>query len=135
MLKIKTEKNLMPKNQAVMIVDDYPELLNTVARMLRRSGYSRVLQATSGQECVQLAQENFIYTVLLDISMPGISGLDACRILRSTAMNTGAHIIACTAHANVKDRATFFEAGFDDILHKPFGYQELMDKITASPNN
>ena len=125
----------MPKNQAVMIVDDYPELLNTVARMLRRSGYSRVLQATSGQECVQLAQVNVIYTILLDISMPGISGLDACRILRSTAMNTGAHIIACTANTNMRHQDAFFEAGFNDLLLKPFGYQELMDKLTAVPNN
>jgi len=130
-----TGKNLMSKHQAVMIVDDYPELLNTVARMLRRSGYSRVFQATNGQECVQLAQEHVIYTILLDISMPGISGMDACRILRSTAMNKRAHIIACTAHANVKHRETFFETGFNDILFKPFGYQELMDKLTASPNN
>jgi len=130
-----TGKNLMSKHQAVMIVDDYPELLNTVARMLRRSGYSRVFQATNGQECVQLAQEHVIYTILLDISMPGISGMDACRILRSTAMNKRAHIIACTAHANVKHREIFFDAGFNDILPKPFGYQELMDKLTASPNN
>ncbi len=135
MLKIKADINLMPKNQAVMIVDDYPELLHTVARMLRRSGYSRVFQATNGQECVQLAQVNVIYTILLDISMPGISGLDACRILRSTAMNKHAHIIACTAHANAQHRETFFEAGFNDILHKPFGYEELMEKLTASPNN
>ena len=125
----------MPKNQAVMIVDDYPELLSTVARMLRRSGYTRVFQATNGQECVQFARVNVINTILLDISMPGISGLDACKILRSTALNKHAHIIACTAHANMNYRETFIEAGFNDILLKPFGYSELMDKLTASPNN
>ena len=130
-----TDNSLMSKHQAVMIVDDYPELLHTVARMLRKSGYSKVFQATNGQECIQLAQEHVIYTILLDISMPVISGMDACRIVRSTALNKRVHIIACTAHTNVRNQEIFFEAGFNDILLKPFGYQELMDKITASPNN
>ena len=123
----------MPKNQAVLIVDDYPELLFIVSRMLRRSGYTRVLQAENGLDCVRLAQENIIDRILLDISMPGISGLETCRILRSTAMNKGARIIACTAHSNERHRGTFFEAGFSDALFKPFGYPELMDKLMESP--
>ena len=130
---MKTAENPMSKNQAVMIVDDYPDLLHTVTRMLHRSGYSKVFQATNGQDCIQLAQENVIDMILLDISMPGISGMDACRILRSTATNKSAHIIACTAHADTRHRETFYEAGFNDILLKPFGYPELMDKLKGAP--
>ena len=130
---MKTVENPLSKNQAVLIVDDYPELLKTVTRMLRRSGYSKVFQATNGQDCVQLAQENVIDIILLDISMPGISGMDACRMLRSTATNKRAHIIACTAHADTRHRETFYEAGFNDILLKPFGYPELMDKLKGAP--
>ena len=130
---MKTAENPLSKNQAVLIVDDYPELLKTVTRMLRRSGYSKVFQATNGQDCVQLAQENVIDIILLDISMPGISGMDACRMLRSTATNKHAHIIACTAHADTRHRETFYEAGFNDILLKPFGYPELMDKLKGAP--
>jgi len=123
----------MPKNQTVLIVDDYPDLLITVSRMLRRSGYSKVFQAENGLDCIQLAKENIIDRILLDISMPGISGLETCRILRSTAMNKGARIVACTAHANERHRDAFFEAGFNDALFKPFGFQELMDKLMQSP--
>jgi len=132
---MKTVENPLSKNQAVLIVDDYPELLKTVTRMLRRSGYSKVFQATNGQDCVQLAQENVIDIILLDISMPGISGMDACRMLRSTATNKRAYIIACTAHADMRHRETFYEAGFNDILLKPFGYPELMDKLKGAPIN
>ena len=124
-----------PKHQAVMIVDDYPELLQTVARMLHKSGYSNVLQATNALDCIHLAQTNVIDTILLDISMPGMSGMEACRILRSSAINKRAHIIACTANTNMRHQDAFFEAGFNDLLLKPFGYQELMDKLTAAPNN
>jgi len=132
---MKTVENPLSKNQAVLIVDDYPELLKTVTRMLRRSGYSKVFQATNGQDCVQLAQENVIDIILLDISMPGISGMDACRMLRSTATNKRAYIIACTSHADTRHRETFYEAGFNDILLKPFGYPELMDKLKGAPIN
>ena len=123
----------MPKNQAVLIVDDYPELLLTVSRMLRRSGYTKVFHAANGFDCIQLAQENIIDRILLDISMPGISGLETCKILRSTAMNKDARIIACTAHLNEWYLETFFEAGFNEALFKPFGYPELMDKLMQSP--
>jgi CheY-like chemotaxis protein len=132
---MKTVENPVSKTQAVMIVDDYPELLQTVTRMLRRSGYSKLFQATNGEDCVQLAQDNAIDVIFLDISMPGMSGMDACRLLRSTATNKCARIIACTAHANAKHRETFFEAGFNDVLLKPFGYPELMNKLTELPNN
>ena len=49
-----------PKHHAVMIVDDYPELLQTVARMLHKSGYSNVLQATNALDCIQLARTNVV---------------------------------------------------------------------------
>ncbi len=131
---MKTVENPMAKNQAVMIVDDYPALLQIVIRMLRKAGYSKVFQATNGFDCLQLAQKNIIDVILLDISMPGINGMDTCKVLRSSATNNHAHIIACTAHAHEIHRQTFLEAGFNDILPKPFGYSELIDKLTASPD-
>ena len=132
---MKTDENPMLKNQAVMIVDDYPALLQIVIRMLRKGGYSKVFQATNGFDCLQLVRENVIDVILLDISMPGINGMDTCKVLRSTATNNHTHIIACTAHAGDRYREACVAVGFNDVLFKPFGYTELMDKLTALPNN
>lgn len=121
------------KGRTVLAVDDYVDLRQMVARMLLRSGYSKVVQAESGEQCLELVKNSGFDIILLDISMPGISGIDTCKNLRSMTHTKQTRIVACTAHANAKHSSVFIEAGFNDILYKPFGYAELMAKLDPAP--
>lgn len=120
------------KNIRILVVDDYPDLRRMMIRMLHRAGFGPVQEAGDGYECMRIAEADWLDVVLLDISMPGVSGMEICPWLRKAGRNSAMRIIACTAYAQQVHRPLFRAAGFDDLLIKPFGADELYDAVTTT---
>ena len=117
----------MPERNA-MVVDDHPTNRLLAGTLLKKLGWS-VLEADNGDAALALAAENEFRLVLLDISMPGISGEETCTRLRQLNNTQPMHILAYTAHAFPEDRLRFLAVGFDDILVKPINRQRLEELI------
>jgi CheY-like chemotaxis protein len=102
----------------ILVVDDYPGVAESMAILLRLLGYD-VSAAQSGAAALRLAQVKQPDVALVDISMPGITGLDVVRQLREMFPDQPPFLIAITAHAFDEDRRRCLEAGFDLHLTKP----------------
>jgi len=111
-------------NRDALIVDDHPTNRLLASAMLRKLGWS-VQEADSGEAGLQLAGKHAFRLVLLDISMPGLSGEETCRQLRQLYDDKPLYILAYTAHAFPEDRERILAAGFDDMLVKPISRQRL----------
>ncbi len=111
----------------VLVVEDEPALLETLLYNLRRQGYE-VLEARDGLRALDLARREHPDLILLDIMLPGLDGLEVCRILRAE-MNVP--ILMLTARADEVDKIVGLEVGADDYMTKPFSMRELMARAKA----
>lgn len=111
----------------VLIVEDEEALLFTLAHNLRREGYS-VLTASRGDDGLKLAREKLPDLIVLDVMLPGIDGMQVCRLLRRDMQ---VPIIMLTALGGEGDRVAGLDTGADDYMPKPFGMRELMARIRA----
>ena len=118
----------MNATDRILIIDDQKELLNGLAVNFRREGYE-VLTATEGGAGLGLAREGRPDLIILDIMLPGMSGLDVCRELRRTGVEVP--IIMLTARGEEMDRVLGLEIGADDYLTKPFSVRELLARVRA----
>jgi two-component system alkaline phosphatase synthesis response regulator PhoP len=112
----------------ILIVEDEQDLLNGLALNLRNEGY-QVLNASRGDEGLQLALDENPHLILLDVMLPQMSGLDVCHELRRKGVNTP--IIMLTAKGEEVDRVVGLEIGADDYVTKPFSLRELLARIRA----
>ncbi|PKO37776.1 MAG: response regulator [Betaproteobacteria bacterium HGW-Betaproteobacteria-6] len=118
-----------PRN--ALVVDDHPTNRLLASALLRKLGWT-VVEAESGDAALTLASEHSFRLVMLDISMPGLSGEDTCTRLRAAENGRPLYILAYTAHAFPEDRERLLAAGFDDVLVKPISRQrleELLEKL------
>jgi DNA-binding response OmpR family regulator len=123
----------------ILFADDDPVVRELVRKTLTRASM-QVELASDGVEAVQLLQNNYADLVILDIAMPNLDGLSACREIRS---NSNIPIMMLTAKDSEEDIVKGFDAGADDYLVKPFRPRELLARIQAiinrirrpSPNN
>ena len=102
----------------VLIAEDNPENLDMLRRRLERRGFA-VFAAQDGQAAVAMTNELRPDIVLMDVSMPILSGLEATRAIRADANVASTPIVALTAHAMDGDRARCMEAGCDAYATKP----------------
>jgi two-component system KDP operon response regulator KdpE len=112
----------------ILIVDDEPQIRRVMRTTLSSQGYS-VIEAKSGEEALEKLRSERADLILLDVNMPGISGLDTCRAIRRT---TDVPIIMLTVRNTEKDKVQALDAGADDYVVKPFGAEELMARIRAA---
>ena len=112
----------------VLIVEDDRSLLQAVAAVFEEERY-QVDRASTGDEGLALARQGIYDLVVLDIMLPGLSGLDIIRDLRKKGMSTP--ILLLTARDTVEDRVRGLDAGADDYLVKPFATQELLARARA----
>ena len=110
----------------ILIIEDEPDLLRGLELNIKAEGFD-VLTASRGDAGVKRALNDHPDLVLLDIMLPGISGLDVCRQLRQKGFD--APIIMLTAKAEEVDRVVGLEIGADDYVTKPFGIRELVARI------
>ena len=113
--------------EKVLVVEDEPTLLETLEYNLARQGY-QVHTATDGLKALEVARQEQPDAIVLDIMLPGLDGLEVCRILRQE-MNVP--ILMLTARAEEVDRVVGLEVGADDYLTKPFSMRELLARVKA----
>jgi two-component system OmpR family response regulator len=110
------------------VVEDEPRMATLLERGFREEGYS-VDVAQNGTDGLWQATENEYDAVVLDLLIPGISGLDVCRRLR--AAERWSPVLLLTARNGVADRVEGLDAGADDYLAKPFSFAELAARVRA----
>jgi DNA-binding response OmpR family regulator len=115
----------MPAVSTVLVVDDEPIVRDVVARYLERDGY-KALKAATGEEAQGLLEHESPSLVVLDVMLPGISGLELCRWIRS---RSDLPIVMLTALGEETDRIVGLELGADDYLTKPFSPRELAVRV------
>ncbi|MCX5648936.1 MAG: diguanylate cyclase [Planctomycetota bacterium] len=115
---------------AVLLVDDEPDIRCVVAAKLRAAGYT-VETASDGPEACRRMAESPPHVVLLDVMMPGMSGIEVCRWVRSQPAVQHAYVIFLTAKSQVSDRVSGLDAGADDYVVKPFDLNELLARVRA----
>jgi DNA-binding response OmpR family regulator len=111
----------------ILVVEDDPTLLETLAYNLSRHGY-QVRTATDGVAGLQEARQEPPAAIVLDIMLPGLDGLEVCRILRRE-MNVP--ILMLTARAEEIDKVVGLEMGADDYMTKPFSMREFLARVKA----
>jgi len=115
----------------VMVVDDDFLATKAVVQVLERQGY-RMVSAASGPECLRMLAEGMTPDVLvLDVKMPGMSGLDVCRTIRSDGRLSEMPIILLTGCDDIETRAAGMKLGVSEFLCKPFAHHELLARIRA----
>jgi two-component system, cell cycle response regulator DivK len=115
-------------NELILIVEDNPRNLKLLRDTLPVKGY-RTIEARTGEEGVQLAREQQPALVLMDIQLPGISGVEAFRQLRADPATRAIPVIAVTASVMPQDRQKVMAAGFDGFQGKPISVRELLETI------
>ena len=119
---------MTPRARTILIADDNQSLREAIALMLGRAGFS-CLQATDGAEALRLFSTHRPDLVILDVMMPNVDGMDACREIRRT--DKKAPILFLTAKAGIDDKREGFQTGADDWLVKPFNGEELQLRVAA----
>lgn len=113
-----------------LVVDDHPTNRLLAVALLKKLGWT-AHEADCGDTAIALAEHLAPELILLDISMPGLSGEQTCARLRQMPNGADIRILAYTAHAFPEERERFLAAGFDDILVKPISRQRLEDLVAG----
>lgn len=112
----------------VLIVDDQ-KINRTLPSVLLKQAGCEVFEADSGDAALAQLRERPVDALLLDISMPGVSGMEVCAQLRKDPAWTQLLIVAYTAHALPSERSAILAAGFDELLLKPINRQSLLTAL------
>jgi DNA-binding response OmpR family regulator len=114
----------------VLVADDDADIRDLVAFKLTQSGH-QVTAVEDGMAALRALREGPPDLVLLDIRMPGMSGLDVCRELRAAQETAALPVILITARSQEGDVELGFSAGADDYIVKPFSPRELSSRVNA----
>ena len=114
--------------ERVLIVEDNGKNMKLVRDVLQATGYS-TLEATTGEEAVELALSHAPALVLMDVQLPGIDGVEALERMRQNERTASIPVLALTAQAMSGDRERFLDAGFDGYLSKPVDVDGLLQAV------
>lgn len=112
----------------ILVVDDDPQIRRVLRTSLEAQDYE-VDEARNGEEAVERGQSGRYDVILLDINLPGMSGLEACQKIR---LRSEVPIIVITVRDSEKDKVQALDAGADDYVAKPFGMPEMLARIRAT---
>lgn len=118
----------MKPQEKVLVVEDNPDNMRLISYILQRNDY-KVIEAMTGEDGVRLAEEQMPVFILMDIQLPGISGIEATKQIRASKADGKIPIIAITSYAQRGDREKALEAGCNGYFEKPFDPLILMDQI------
>jgi len=114
----------------ILVAEDDRDIADLIAHYLRKQGWTPHI-ATSGDDALAYARRQPVDLVILDVMLPGLSGLEVCRVLRGDKATEAIPIIMVTARAEETDRIVGLEIGADDYLSKPFSPNELVARVRA----
>ncbi len=114
----------------VLLVDDEPDILEFMQYNLNKEGYT-VITAKNGQEAVDVAKREIPHLIILDIMMPVMDGIEACRIIRTLPALKNSIITFLTARNEDYSQIAGFDVGADDYISKPIKPRVLMSRIKA----
>jgi two-component system KDP operon response regulator KdpE len=112
----------------ILVVDDEPQIRRVLRSTLSSQGYV-ITDAKSGEDALESFRKERPDLVLLDVNMPGMGGIEACREIRRIS---DAPIIMLTVRNAERDKVSALDAGADDYVVKPFGIEELLARIRAA---
>jgi len=112
----------------ILVVEDNERNMKLVRDVLEANGYE-TLEASTGEEAIELARAHAPALVLMDVHLPGIDGVAALTSLRGDASTAPIPVVALTAQAMHGDRERFLDAGFDGYLSKPVDITELVTAV------
>lgn len=119
----------MPDQNRILIVEDDPAVARGLEFGLKKEGYATVV-ADTGRKALDIARQQNVQVILLDIRLPDMSGYDVCRQLRAEGKRQP--ILMVTARDEEVDRVLGLEIGADDYIVKPFGLRELISRVRAA---
>lgn len=114
--------------ELILIVDDNEKNVKLARDVLRFAGF-QTLEANSGEEAIELAQEHVPAVILMDIRLPGMDGMAAVGHLKDSTDTAAIPVVALTSFAMKGDRERFLAAGFDGYLEKPINVKEFPDQV------
>ena len=112
----------------ILIVDDEPDIVELVSYNLTKEGFE-ALSASDGKEALDKIRAGDFNLVILDLMLPGIQGMEICRILRNDPRTRSIPIIMLTAKGEEVDKVLGLELGADDYITKPFSPRELLARV------
>jgi CheY-like chemotaxis protein len=118
----------MPSPSKILIVDDYRDALDVWRLYLRSEGFS-VLTAADGVAAITVATEEHPDLIVLDLELPGKTGIEVAQTLRAQASTRGIPLIAATGYSHVKQLDLARKAGFDTVVVKPCDPVALVGEI------
>jgi two-component system phosphate regulon response regulator PhoB len=114
--------------EKILIIEDEQDILELVKVTLEKEGY-QVMGVMSGEKGLELARSSLPDLAVLDLMLPGLSGLDVCRLLKSDPRTQQLPVVILTAKGEESDIVTGLEIGADDYLTKPFSPRVLVARI------
>jgi two-component system alkaline phosphatase synthesis response regulator PhoP len=114
----------------ILVAEDDRDIADLIAHYLHKQGWTSHI-ASAGDEALAYARRQPVDLVILDVMLPGLSGLEICRALRGDKATEAIPIIMVTARAEETDRIVGLEIGADDYLSKPFSPNELVARVRA----
>ena len=116
--------------EKILIIEDDPAILEVTAYNLQSAGYD-VVSSPSGDEGLLLAKSESPQLILLDVMLPGLSGIEVCQRLRADTETKHVPVIMLTAKSEESDQLIGFAVGADDYVTKPFSMRVLQERIRA----
>ena len=120
----------MASAQKILVVEDEPDIRKLVQYNLAQERFN-VLEAEDGEQALKLLQREKPNLVILDLMLPGLSGIELCKLLRQRDETAKLPILMLTAKAGEADRIVGLEMGADDYLAKPFSPREMVARVRA----
>jgi two-component system cell cycle response regulator DivK len=112
----------------VLIVEDNEKNMKLVRDVLQVKGYT-TLEAGTAEDGLKIARERIPDLILMDIQLPGMSGIDALKALRAEPATAAIPVIAITASVMQQDRQQIVSAGFDGFIEKPVNLRNLLESV------
>src|SRR5208283_5430504 len=117
-------------NESILVVDDEKDILELVTYNLTKGGY-KVAGAASGEEALKLARAKPPDLIVLDLMLPGMDGLEVCKVLKRGDKTAHIPIVMLTARGEEADVVAGLELGADDYITKPFSPRVLLARVKA----
>ena len=114
----------------ILAVDDEKDILDLVSYNLRKEGFD-VETSLNGEEAMKLIKKNNVDLIILDLMLPGIQGMEFCRMLKHSDQTAGIPVIMLTAKGEEMDKVLGLEMGADDYITKPFSPREFVARVKA----